>query len=378
MQLKIVRSFAELVSEYNIVQAVLLRNQVNHLSLDIEDSTFSQAIISQASKNSDTIFVLASDIIICTFTWPNGEVTCFPFSASGHYYVESDFWLHYFPFLNHFGEKSWQLNYKLFDIRRMDEPVILFGGFHQWGHFLQDILPRTSISDSFPKFGHLVNRSPFLCTPQRSWEQDVLKTLAPNKVFLPVLAGCQLLFCKRVGFAVKISPEYSRLYVQHAVSRYKARRQRSQCGTVGSDGPRLVYLTRGAKDRHLRVSNISMIDDWATRRGFVVLQGESLTTGQLIDVLENVSIVLTDPLTPLVNFACFAPQSARAICLIPEDVYNSPTEQYLEGGLTHLAGHLDRVFFVPGQRSGDGDSCVFEIEAIESTFLRLSERLAQI
>jgi len=345
MNIQAINRIDDICQHFN-VKKIYVENDELFIHKIADSCALSQMLYQLQQNHRRNTYVTAEDVWLLTWIWSNGEILSFPISQSGHVIAADTFWLDFYPFLKKVDRESWELSLEHFVHKyRMDGDFCFFGGFHQFGHFMMDIVPRARMSELAAKLGS-VQLPPLISTDLHPWERDIVDTLLPEHSILPVLVQTSLMLVGSLTFAAEQSIRTSHDYVRKKVT--AASETQTLACSDESSLPELIYLSRGRLDRAHRVLNYIELDSYAQRSGFKTLAAEAYTISQLIFFFRKVKLVIAEPYTPLVNFMFFAPPHAKAIQLAPEDVLFSPGHTTLKGGFIHLVPYLDRIYFSSG------------------------------
>jgi len=323
------------------------------------------------NEEEGNAWIIARDFSVAYFSWPNGEVTFFPYSRNGFHFSKVDYWLAYLPFLEKLEPRKYYIDLSYFNQQyQIKDLCVLVGGHHQFGHFLFDVLPSLATIDTL----HLQKDTPSFISKFTTWERDIAQTLFGeiNFLELPKIPSAVFHFDR---LALPLFTSYQ--------DKYAYIREKVIGGVNLTRRPNLVesreiYIKRSTAERSQRVANSGEVERYLKDKGFFICEGGSLNCGKMAELVFQADLVVADPITPHLNFNAFSNDSASLISLIPEWICNSPDQRVLNSGLAHYLPVLDRTIFCGGINNESelrhDVSSTYDVDRIEEAINKLRDR----
>jgi hypothetical protein len=315
------------------------------------------------------IWAIVKNVSVAMHVWFNGEVLFFPYARSGGFFCEDEYWVDFYPFLSRDENGQYAMRLDHFaEEHFIPELSVFMGGHHQFGHFYFDVLPRLEILKKLP----ILSQAPVITATFRRWELDIVNTLFSEIRFRQIPENSnKLLHFAKLALPLKISVKRGYEFIRNNVSsiRYASR-------TENHNLPEKVYVTRSKVERTGRVTNAEEIDNFMRAENFFLCEGGRYSAREMMELIGSAKLVVSDPITPHLNFNAYSNSKAKLISLLPDWIISKPNIRMLKGGLAHLYPILDRSLLIGGgsraQNLNHEIPCEFSIEEIKKAVRRMS------
>ncbi len=313
-----------------------------------------QSLIDSVSTD---VFVTLENARIFHFVWPSGEQLMFPTGSTGAFFNDLEpFWLPFYPFVKR-SDSGYYIDLRYFKpggyIR---EESVFIGGVNQFGHFTHDVLSRHTAYSSLRVNGKI----PSLILEPLAYQVPFIKAMSTDNLLLLPRVESTFYTAKRLHYAMNLTPWSKVEFLRSIFSpRKSTKRSRNR-----------VYITRDKISRPSRVYNLVEIDNALSSLGFEILDPTSTDIHCLQTSIAQASIVVTDPITPHLNFNLFSSDDATLVALLPGTVVHCPERSFLMGGATLLAPRAAQTCVFPGEpvdlRLDHTSNCRFDITSLQS------------
>ena len=339
----------------------LLNNKL--LSTSIYHNIFSNLLCSKHS-----VYYRRGRADLLSYIWPNNEPLLIPIWHDNDEYLitrSSSFWYSKYPFFTQIDHSSFYLDNRNFvrQCPKTDCPSILLSDNNHFGHFCYDSLSITSLVSSLPCFNNLSTVSilpfdikqsirlsfQFLARLSKSTGLNSYPDFTLNEDFLSFKTHTSSI----IYFQDLVQFFQSNTFVSHFIWRNfwlpKINHFSSTSNSINDLARyKKVFLIRTGSFQS-RVHNISEITGYLESLGFISLDPVEHSLEDLIHILSNSDVVVSEAGSSLINAGLFTSEHTKIIGLIPRSLLLDPSDNMIAGGLPYFLPFIDRINFVLGQ-----------------------------